>query len=167
MTSPASAVPALIDALVATGLAAYPQATSSVQVFDGVGNTDQDTGSQLWIGVQPSTPDDAAGLPESAVSQQIWPYSSGTFRRENLAIHCVAQCWTGDSDQATVKAMRDAVYAIVAVFTAAIVADPTLSGAIWEISEPLGNSALFQIQDNNGTLARVSYDIVAMHQFQG
>lgn len=164
--SSASGVPALIDALVALGLAAYP-VSGNVQVFDGVGNTDQDTGSQLWIGIQPSSPDDQTGLPESAVSSQIWPYASGTFRREQLAIHCVAQCWTGDSDQATVKTMRDATYAIVGVFTAAIVADPTLGGSTLQIMEPLGNSVLFQTQDNNGTLARVSYDIVAEVQFQG
>lgn len=164
--SAASGVPALIDALVALGLAAYP-VSGNVQVFDGVGNTDQDTGSQLWIGIQPSSPDDQTGLPESAVSSQIWPWASGVFREEHLAVHCVAQCWTGDSDQATVKTMRDATYAIVNIFTAAIVADPTLGNVVWRIDEPIGNSVLFQTQDNNGTLARVSYDIVATARFQG
>lgn len=163
--SAASAVPALIDRLVTIANAAYPS-MGAVQVFDGVGNTQQDTGSQLWIGVQPNSPDDTS-LPESAVSTQVWPYASGTFRRETLSVHCVAQCWTGDSDQSTVKTMRDAVYAIVQTFTTAVVADPTLTGAVWEVSEPLAASALYQTQDDNGTLARVSFDVNAMHQFQG
>lgn len=100
-----SAVPALIDALVAQTSAALPNAL----VFDGQGVTDN-PGDFLMIGVDdPNTTDFA----HSSDSQQD-PATMATTRPrdEKGSIYCSALSWNGAGD---VKAARDAAYATTEV----------------------------------------------------
>lgn len=154
----ASAVPTLIDALVAVGQAAFPSATSPVIVIDGPGNTAQDLGQFLFIGC----PDpDSADAADSATSDQIWPYTDHVFRRETITVSCGALAWTGDTETGSMKTVRDQVYAILQAFTNAIVADPSLTGAVLMVTGA-SNLALKQQSDDQGLIAYLSFDITAM-----
>lgn len=156
----ASAVPALIDALVAVANTAFPDATSLVDVNDGPANTQEDTGQALWIG---SNGDDQST--EGATADQEWPYASNGFRRETLTVHCLALAWSGDDD---FKTVRDQAFAQVQAFTAAIVTDPTLGGVVLQCTTPVNRISLAQGFNNlSGVEARVSFDVEALNQTQG
>lgn len=155
----ASAIPALVDALISVALTAFPDATSVVDVMDGPSNSMEDTGQSLWIG---SNGDDAST--EAATADQVWPYLSSSFRREVLTVHCLALAWNGDDD---FKTVRDQAFAQVQAFTAAIVADATLGGAVLECTVPVNRIQLAQgFNSLSGVEARVSFDIQAEQQFQ-
>lgn len=160
-----SAVPAVIDALVTTLRAAFPStvlvAGYPVQVFDGVGISDSDTGRQVWVGISDPFSDDPA--PESASSEQAPPYASSAFRREELTIHLIAQASSGGD---VMKTTRDAAYQIVNAVTTAIVNDYSLGGAVLMV-RAINVLALRQNNDDKGTFAQVSFDVTAMAQFQG
>jgi hypothetical protein len=161
MTTPASAIPQVIDALVAIATAAFPDATSLVDVNDGPAFTQEDTGQTLWIG---SNGDDASN--EAATADQIFPYTNTQFRRDTITVHCVALAWNGDDD---FKTVRDQAFAQMQAFTAAVVADNTLSGAVNIGTWSAGSNVSLAQGFNNlgGVEARVSFSINATVQFQG
>lgn len=155
----ASGIPQLIDQLVVIGNAAFG-ATSPVYVSDGPSITQDDTGQMLWIGV--SDPD---ALAEAASANQTFPYTDTTFRRDEVTVHCLALAWAGDDD---FKTVRDQAFAQIQAFTAAVVADNSLSGAVnigtWSAG---ANVQLLQGFNTNGVEARVAFDVTATVQFQG
>lgn len=154
----ASGLPAFIDQLVVVANAAFGS-TSAVEVFDGPGVSEDDTGQQLWIGVS----DLFGDVAESATGDQDWPYSSSTFRREELTVHCVAKAWAGDDDMKTV---RDQVFAQMNAFVAAVVTDATLSGAVLMARSAGRNATLSQGYTAKGATAVLAFDIAAMNQYQ-
>lgn len=156
----ASGIPALIDQLVVIANAAFPDATSPVQVCDGPSCSQEDTGQQLWIGVtNPNDPSSGA-----ASADQQWPYAASAFRREELTVHCMALAWSNDGD---FKTIRDQAFAQMAAFSAAIVADPTLSGAVL-MGRSIGSNVRFDqgFNQQNAPEAVVAFDVTAMQQFQ-
>lgn len=162
-----SAVPSVIDWCVAQLTTAFPStalvAGQPVQVFDGVGDTSEDTGRQAWVGI--SDPNDD-GAVESATADQIFPYATTHFVRESLTVHLVAQAWTGDSDPGAVKTMRDAAYSIAGVIMTAVVGDASLGGIALTVPGVMRSQTFRQVQDASGTLAVLAFDIEALAQFQ-
>lgn len=155
----ASGIPALIDQLVVIANAAFG-ATSAVQVCDGPSCSQDDTGQQLWIGV--ANPDNPSS--EAASADQEWPYAASVFRREEITVHCMALAWSGDDD---FKTIRDQAFAQMAAFAAAIVADPTLSGAVL-MGRSIGANVSYSqgFNSQNAPEAVLAFDVTAMQQFQ-
>lgn len=139
--------PALIDSLVTFCNTTFP-ASSPVEVFDGKGNTSNDTGQQLWIGITDPHND---GLDIAIAGNQSWHGTggiSGPTRDDNGDIPCVARAWGGDSNA---KEVRDEVTAMLALLENAIRADPTwggVPGLLW--SEYGTDYTWLQQQDSNG-----------------
>lgn len=114
-----SAIPDLIDALVALARTALPDTL----VFDGIGATD-DPGDFLMIGVEDP---DIEGAAFSADVKQDWAaMGPNAPRDEEGDITCVALAWVGESGSDGQKAARDAAYAITAALEAALRVDVTL-----------------------------------------
>lgn len=159
MSTP-SAVPAFIDQLLVVARATFPTATSIVQVFDGPGNTSDETGQSIHIGCT-----DPTQLSQAATSTQDFPYLASAFRREEVSIDCISRAWSGDDDM---KTLRDLAYSQIAVLTAAIVADATFSGTVLMGRAVGADIALLQgyPDSQNNLEARVPFRITAMQQFQ-
>lgn len=148
-----SAIPLVIDALVAAAPALMP---SGVEVFDAFGLSGN-TGNFLMIGVDDPNTDQAA---RSATSTQDWAHLNN-FQRDQLgSISCVAQAWTGDDDQ---KIARDAAYAIVNALATWVRAHPDLGIVPASLSYLLtgfaGTEDLDQQRANQGAIARVTFQI--------
>lgn len=160
MSTP-SAVPAFIDQLLVIAQATFPLATSVVQVFDGPGNTSDETGQSLHIGCT-----DPTQLSEAASSSQEFPYASGVFRREEMTIDCISRAWSGDDDM---KTLRDLAYSQIATLTTALVADASFSGTVLAGRAVGSGIALWQgyPDGQNNLEARVPFQVTAMVQFQG
>ena len=120
MTTQISAIPAVIDYLVATLTAALPD----VQVLDGPGLSDESVSDLLFIGVDDP---DGNSAPTSAEATSDWSALGARQRREDIVVHCAAVSWSGDD---VVKVVRDAAFGTVGAVERAIVADPTLGGAV-------------------------------------
>jgi hypothetical protein len=121
-----SRVPAAIDYLVALFTAAptLGQAVPPVNVIDGPKVTADPGPLALWVGVDDIT----NPSPAAATSVQAWQPGLGrNVRQEALAVHCVAQAWSGDDD---VRSMRIAADGIVGAAEDLIRADPTLGGTL-------------------------------------
>jgi hypothetical protein len=157
MSTPSGTVAFLVQ-LKAIADAAFG-ATSVVEVTLGPSNSQDDTMQRLWIGI--TNPDEIA---EAATADQEWPYASGNFRREELAAHCLATAWNGDDD--FLQAATDA-FAQVKVFTDAIVADASLSGAVLMARSAVSQGSLsWGYNPAGGAQAVVAFDVTAMQQFQ-
>jgi hypothetical protein len=144
-----SSIPAVIDALVVSFTAALGEGN----VFDGPGVTADNPDQYVIVGM--SDPDSEV-LDESASSQQGWAWLGHVARDEVVVVHCCAVAWNGDTDQ---KAARDAAFAVLKVVTDAIEDDPSygVSGVLYVTG--ITSSHLRQVQDDNGALAVVSFDI--------
>jgi hypothetical protein len=142
-----SAVPALIDAMVATFDAAL-----SANVYDGYGNSD-DPGDFLMVGIDDPDSDDWA---DAATTKQDWANANYTARSEEGDIICAALSWNGDGNQ---KAARDAVYATQAAVETALRANPSLgvSSVLWT---SFGTDASYrQIQGQHGAASLLIFRI--------
>jgi hypothetical protein len=122
MTTVISAIPAAIDALIATFTAA------GVQVIDGQGATDDSAKAVVFVGI---VDPDSEGLEDAATSDQTWAWLGHVQRDENVSIHCLASAWTGDDNP---KVARDNAFAMVRTLSDAITVDPTLGGAVLAVN---------------------------------
>jgi hypothetical protein len=146
-----SAVPAVIDALVALSDAAL----STVTVYDGFGVSD-DPGDFLMIGVDDPDSGDAASSTDS--SQQAATLGTGRARDETGEVTCVALSWNGNGDQ---KAARDAVFATTAAVETLCRSNPSLSITGYPLLV-VGFGAtqrLMQNQDEDGAEAAVFFSV--------
>lgn len=110
-----SAVPALIDAVIAGARAALP----NIRVYDGAGNSD-DPGDFLMVGVEDPT---SHGGEAASSSQVPGPFGTNRPRDENGILWCAAYSWNGDGDQ---KQARDNVYAYMAAIENLLRTTPNL-----------------------------------------
>jgi hypothetical protein len=145
---------AAIDGLVA--LCRGTSALNGVGIFDGpmVLESEDETGSNLFIGAV-TDDTDTSGVTATS-DQDFGPFGNGA-RDENLAIFCIAEAWSGDTD---IKAVRDRVKAIVAAvedLTHQNVAgaDVTLQGAV--LWSRVTNIALRQSQTDQGAEAVATF----------
>ena len=104
-----SRVPALIDYLVGAFQAAATlgQATPPVAVYDGPPVTADPSQLALYVGVDDTFSDGAAG---SATSDQIRT-GLAAKRQETVTIHCCAVAWSGVD---SIKTVRTSAFAILA-----------------------------------------------------
>lgn len=143
-----SAVPFVIDALVAAATTALP----NLGVYDGFGLSDT-PGDFLMVGVEDP---DNADTAESANAQQSWAHVGGTARDEEGDVTCCALSWNGDGDQ---NAARTAAYATLAALEDLLRADKTL-GVATVLWTSFGTSQqLHQAQDTSGAVAWVVFQI--------
>ena len=148
MSNAVSAVPDLIDALVTLG-----QSVAGVTVYDGPGDSD-DPGDYLMIGVDDP---DSPATPKSADTQQDWALLGYEARDEEGDITCAALSWNGDAGGQ--KAARDAAYAVIANFGAALKANPSL-GLDHVLWTSFGTTtSLSQLQSADGVLALVTFTV--------
>lgn len=148
-----SAVPALIDALVA---AAKTALEPEVIVYDGMDVSD-DPGDFLMIGVDDP---DSDALSNSAESEQEWAtVGQDLSRNERGTITCAALSWTGESKRGAQKIVRDRAYAITAKVEDILRADPKLGVPTLLWTEFGGNSNLLQGQDQQGAQALIVFQI--------
>jgi hypothetical protein len=143
-----SAVPALIDALVAQCTAALP----SVIVADGVTVTDDDPGNWLMIGVD----DPNADVATTATGQIAWADSNGTALDEMGDLTCLALSWNGDANP---KAARDAAYATCAAVNGLLRTVPALGVPVLLWARFGATQTLTQAQSGDGALALVVFTI--------
>lgn len=139
-----AAIRAIHDALVA-------QLPAGTLVLVGPGNTSS-TANVVLVGV--NDPDEN-GYATAVTGTQSWAQLGGKRRDETFAVHCSAVAWNGDSD--TLAAM-DAVYALLAACESAIVADPTLGGAIL-YAPGIEATHLKFITDQNGAAAQILFEV--------
>lgn len=139
MTARGSAIPAAIDALIASLSAALPD----VLVVDGMETSDDKAPMVLFVGL--SDPDGTG--PESAASStQKWANLGRNTRDEKLTINLVAVAWNGDRKQ---KMARDDVFGMVDQIADLIQTDPTLGGSVLVVTD-VSNIDLRQVEDSAG-----------------
>ena len=163
MTVKTTVVPAVIDYLVSTFQAslALGANTPPVAVYDGPVTTGQPSQLVLWVGV--NDPDSIAA-PIGAESEQAWAGLGARQRDEWITVHLVAEAWAGTTD---VKAIRTAVFAIVAAVEVIMQADPTMGGLV-QFTDP--TMPQLQLRQNNtaaGQVARVMFSIKAKARIGG
>jgi hypothetical protein len=135
-----SRLPAAIDALIAT----FGAVTTT---FDGPDALPQDWPDEYVVVGGTENPDD-----EGATLSYEWAGLGAKQRSESGAITCAVVVWHGDVD---VKANRDRVFVLLGLLEAAVVADPTLGGAVtsgWFLPSSV---VLSQRQNNRGSYARI------------
>lgn len=133
-------IPAAIDALVAT-LGAV------TTTYDGPSALPQVWPDELVIVGGTEDPDD-----ETVTAEYDWVGLGAKKRHETGRITCALIVQRGDID---VKANRDRAFAVLGLLEAAIVADPTLGGAVnsgWFLPEAVSFS---QRQNDRGSYARI------------
>lgn len=138
---------AAIDAVVAGAGAAL----TNVLVLDG--EVTDDPGDWLFVGI--GDPDDE-GFAKAAETRHAWAGLGNHARNQEGDIWCVAQASSGDS----MKAARDAAFAIVAAVETFLRADPTLGGVLTPGWARHGTSEdLEQLASDQGWFARVPFQI--------
>lgn len=144
-----SAIPALVDALVANARTALP----NTLVYDGFG-VDADPGHDyLMVGVDnPHAIDEAYG----ATATQQWANANYTARDEEGFVVCAALSWNGDSDA---KAARDGAFTIVAAVETMCRANPSLGVATLLWTSVGGRIQLSQNQTEHGATAIVIFNV--------
>ena len=143
-----SKIPGAFSAVVSMFRAGLPNLT----VIAGPGATDMADTSYVLVGV--ADPDEST-YADAVTGSQQWAQLGGKFRDEHFSIHCVAVAWNGDSD--SVKALTD-VFAIVDAAGNALVADPTLGGALL-YAVGLTSIRVRLGQDANGAYAHLPFDV--------
>lgn len=159
--STSSAIPAVIDYLVATSqasatLGSAPGA-SAVTIYDGPTVAEDWPKLALWIGIDiqyvlqtASTP-----APVAAVSTQAWVGLGAQKRDEHLTIHCVVDAWTGETGM---KSARDAAHSIMAAFEDMTRLDANAGGNVLFTEPGVTNAAWLQGQTSDGARALISFD---------
>jgi hypothetical protein len=159
-----SRVPAVIDYLV-TAFQASPLlggASPAVAVYDGPAATAAPDQAQLWVGLD--DPDSAAAT-TAAGSVQAWGGLGHMAKNEQIAIHCVAQAWSGGDD---VRTARQNVYAVMAAVEQVILADASLGGTVTAPGNASVSAAqLLQITGTPGAGARITFEITAQARIGG
>lgn len=147
--STASAIPAVIDALVASFTAAMPPET----VFDGYGLTEAEPEQYVIVGCQDA---DSDVIDEAASSTQGWAWLGHVARDELIQVKCVAVGWNGDAD---IQAARNNAFGALKMITDAIENDPSLgvNASTWVTG--ITSTVLRQAQSAMGATATLSFDI--------
>lgn len=152
-----SRVPAVIDALVTICKAASTigQATPPISVYDGPDLTTAADEQILWIGMDDP---DSEQAPIGADSSQQFAGLGTRQRNEEGTIHCVVQCWSGDT---TIRTARLQAYAVVASVETLIRTDATIGGTLSTVAgwAEVDGLQLHQNQTDKGAVARVSFHI--------
>lgn len=144
-----TALPALIDALVAAAKTALP----NVLVYDGFGVDAEPGKKYLMVGVDDV---DAKGASWAATSEQEWANANNTSRDEEGVVVCAALAWNGDSDP---KAARDAAFAVVAAVENLCRTNPSLGVATLLWTSAGHRLQLTQDQGEAGAVAVVVFHI--------
>lgn len=145
----ASVVPALIDAFLSMAQTTLPNLSS----YDGTG-VSEDPGDYLQAGVEdPDTP----GWQNSATVTQDWANANVGVNEEG-SVFFTLKSWNGGASNADQKAARDAAYANLEALATAMRQNPSLGVAnvLWT---RLAATSLEQIQDQNGSAARLRFQV--------
>lgn len=155
-----SAVPAVIDYLVATSKAS-PQLGSSttapVVIYDGAPIDGAWPPLALYIGadsnyvLSPST----TPIPVAAVSQQSWVGLGARKRDEKLTIHCVIEAHLGDT---LMKVARDAAHSVMSAFEDMTRLDANAGGNVLYTDPGVTNATWIQGQTSDGARVLISFD---------
>jgi hypothetical protein len=145
----ATALPAAIDNLLVILRAAA--AASTIAVYDSLVPTDAPDRRYIIVGASDPTADD---LFDAATTSQPWAYIGHNQRRETFTLHCIAVAWDGGED---LSACRIAATEVLALATTAIVADPSLNGAVLQTT--IGNVALQQAYVTDGVYVGYPFDL--------
>lgn len=149
-----SAVPDLIDALIAQAPAALEPLSFDVDVIDGPGVDGGELTDFLMVGVNDPDSNDQA---TSADATQDWQNAGNLgARKEEGTITCAALSWNGDADQ---KRARDHVFAIAGAVSDMCRTTPDLGVPTLLWTSFGGNSDLFQNQDETGAVALLVFRI--------
>ncbi len=139
-----SVVPGVLAALAAAFTAALP----TVEVTDGPPVHNSQALEALAVGYSPSEDVDAAEVVTSGGGLARSP------DRETILIHCSLGVLNGNRD---LQAARARAYELHSAAGAALVADPTLGGAVMQAQ--MGDHALRQSDTDTGMLARVNFTV--------
>lgn len=141
-----SRVGAVIDALVTTFTAG-----TAAKVFDG----------PVVVSSAPTTFAIVGGsISESLVPiQQDWAGLGHNSRNETAEVPCAVVSQSGDSDPLAVKRHRDAALVLLAQLEAAVVADPTLGGAVAAGWLHITSGVLTQDQNQNGCAVSITFTV--------
>lgn len=141
-----SRVGAVIDALVTT----FTAGTAS-EVLDGPTVRSSAPGTFAIVG---------GTLEESSVPiQQDWAGLGKNSRNEDGQIPCAVVSQSGDSDPDAIKRHRDAALVLLAELEAAVVADPTLGGAVQAGWLHVTSGDLQQSQNKNGSAVAIDITV--------
>lgn len=156
MSPDLSAVPELLDALVARARAVAAEETGSalyqVYVEDGFGTGNGGHKAALLVGVEmPDSPDAS-----SAETTQDYPHAGTTTRDESGYVTCLVHVVNGNGDQ---RAARQRAYAIAGGITELINTDPALGCEHLLYAVVGGRTRLNQGQDDRGAVALLTFRI--------
>ncbi len=156
-----SAIPAILDYLVATFTAAptLGAATPPVTVIDGALLSSDHPMRSLVVGTNDL---DGTFLPEAATSTQSWVGIGGQHRNEHVQILCMAEAWSGD-EELGLSPLRAIAATIVSAVENITRADANVGGNALYTEPGVTNLVWRQGQTNKGTLVRVffSFDCFA------
>lgn len=147
-----SLIPQVMDALISLWSETVPEGA----VFDGPGTASDIPKLMVMVGV--SDPD--ATSPEAATSDQQWAWADHRQRDETMQVHCSIVAWSGDTDRAAVKGLRDQVFDTLRRLTDALEQDPTLGGLVLFVSRVSG-LRLLQDQVDIGAAANLTFTVEA------
>ncbi|WP_239404642.1 hypothetical protein [Frankia sp. Cj3] len=158
-----SRIPATIDYLVDTFTAAATLGAASppVAVYDGPVTTQEHAQLSLWVGVDDVDSDSAL---IAATGEQTWAGLGKQARDELFSVNCVAEAWSGDTG---VRAVRTAVYGIVAAVEDIVRTDANLGGTILVTLHGVTGHTLRQNQTSTGAVAQVSFTIACKARIGG
>ena len=148
-----SAIPAVVDALIAT------LTSAGLEVLDGPGITDDPLPLSVHVGWGDP---DSEQIEESASADQTWAWLGHVQRDETVTVHCRIVAWSGDSDSGAMKRVRDSAFSAFAAIGTAIQTDPSLGASasgVLNVTD-VGRIALYQVQDEEaGTRADIAFDV--------
>lgn len=147
----------VLDALVTLGTNNLPD----LNTYDGTG-VSEDPGGYLQVGVEDP---DVDGWQAAATSVIDWAHANNTAVNDEGTAMITIKRWNGGAKNADQKAARDAVRADLETLSTLIRQDPTLGlgPVLW--SARISAVALDQIQDGNGSAARLRCQIAYKGQF--
>jgi hypothetical protein len=121
-------------------------------VIAGQGATDSPDMRYVLVGVEDA---DDTSYSRAVTGSQSWAQLGGMRRDEVFTIHCVAVAWNGDEDS---LAAMDSAFALMGAIEAALVADPSLGGALlW--APGITTFGMKWTQDNQGAAAHIPFDV--------
>lgn len=137
-----STIPAAINALTVMFAAA------GVAVFDGVIPTNP---PDEYVGVAIADPDNP-----SVEGTQDWAALGNRRKAEDYAVRCEASSWSGDG---TMAARRARTFALLAACEAAVVADPSLQGALVSGDAWIGTVSMIAWDSPKGPVATLNFSV--------
>lgn len=149
-----SAVPALIDYLIAGLTTAGAAASPPFVVYDGPQVTAANDKLILWVGVE--DPNSASPAVSGTFNQTRGDL--GNMRRtEDSEIRCAAEAWAGTDDAATT---RHQAFAIVTAVENFVRADTSRFGGSGQANPGVTGGTLTQDATQQGAVSRVQFGII-------